>query len=858
MKTLILLLTWATLGMGLGSPVLSAEGVEAARNWWAFQPMLRPQPPEVSGAVGWMGPIDVFLRAKLLEQGLDFNPPADPRAWLRRATLDLIGLPPTPEEMTAWVAELTEGTVVAGDGFGWDRFPEVNADRWVTVRDRAIERLLASPRHGERWAQPWLDLVRYADTHGFEVNTERPNAWPYRDYVIRALNTDVPYDRFVREQLAGDVLGEDAATGFLVAAAVLLPGQIGADDVSKRLARQDALSEIVGGVGQTFLGLSVGCARCHSHKFDPIPHRDYYAMQAFFAGVDYGDRPIRSTDAAERGREADRLGERLMEMEYELTRLEPLARVGEVSGAEAKGLRPAVQARRTTDRFEPVTTRRLRFSIGACTSLQPCLDELEVFTHGRPARNVALAGAGTRARASSTLPDSDIHRLEHLNDGRYGNGRSWISNEMGQGWVELEFEKPETIDRVVWGRDREGQYADRMPTEYWIEVMDDGGTWRRVADSSDRWPLGKSGGKDGETAGVSAEAAAEQARWLAERKSLETRIAALRASQLVYGGVFGAPEITRVLHRGDPEQPKEEVVPAVLSVLGEVRLEAATDDADRRRALADWLTTSTNPLTARVMVNRIWQGHFGIGLVETASDFGRGGTRPSHPELLDWLASEFVRGGWSMKHLHRLILRSTAYGQSSRIHGAGQARDADVRLLWRFPSRRMEAEMIRDSLLAVSGRLNLEMGGRGFDLFRSRGGLNGFPPIESFGAEGRRRMIYAHKVRMEPESVFGAFDCPDAGQTTPRRRPSTTPIQALNLFNSRFTLEESAALAARAVAEAGDGAEVTGSIRRAYRLALLREPRPDEMKTAESVVREHGLTPLCRALLNSNEFLHLP
>jgi hypothetical protein len=252
-----------------------------------------------------------------LEQGLDFNPPADPRAWLRRATLDVIGLPPTPEEMTAWVAELTGDTAAVGDGFGWDRFPAVSAERWVAARDRAIERLLASPRHGERWAQPWLDLVRYADTHGFEVNTERPNAWPYRDYVIRVLNADVPYDRFVREQLAGDVLGEDAATGFLVAAAVLLPGQIGADDVSKRLARQDALSEIVGGVGQTFLGLSVGCARCHSHKFAPIPHRDYYAMQAFVAGVDYGDRRIRSAEAEARGAEAERLEAKVAEIEGE-------------------------------------------------------------------------------------------------------------------------------------------------------------------------------------------------------------------------------------------------------------------------------------------------------------------------------------------------------------------------------------------------------------------------------------------------------------------------------------------------------------------------------------------------------------
>jgi len=256
------------------------------------------------------------------------------------------------------------------------------------------------------------------------------------------------------------------------------------------------------------------------------------------------------------------------------------------------------------------------------------------------------------------------------------------------------------------------------------------------------------------------------------------------------------------------------------------------------------------------MVNRIWQGHFGTGLVETPSDFGRNGTKPSHPELLDWLASEFMRSGWSVKHLHRLTVLSATYRQSNRIEPANQARDADDRLLWRYPSRRLEAEAIRDSMLAVSGRLNLKMYGRGFDLFDKRGGLTGFEPVESFTGEGLRRMIYAHKVRREREAVFGAFDCPDAGQSTAHRRESTTPIQALNLFNSRFTIDESDALATRVKADAGN--DTTAQVRRAWQLALGHEPDAAELADADPVVREYGLATLCRALFNSNEFLYLP
>ena len=965
------------------STVESAPAADRAKDWWSFQP-IRPVAPPAARSVGEVrSPIDAFILATLEEHRITPGPAADRHTLLRRATLDLTGLPPTPAEIGAFLAD------AAPDAFA-----------------KVVERLLASPRHGERWAQQWLDVVRYADTDGFEVNTERPNAWPYRDYVVRAFNSDKPYDRFVGEQLAGDVSGEDAATGFLVAAAVLLPGQIGADDVSKRLARQDALSEIVGCTGQTFLALSVGCARCHDHKFDPIPQRDYYTMQAFFAGVAYGDRPVRTTETEARLREAAALRPGLARIDDALARFEPVAQVltgrraapdartnvvsfppvearfvrftihdtglhptlgliepcideleiftdeavprnialaglgtkATASGSRTSGShrlehlndgrygnakswmsdepgrgwvlfelpaaarigkvvwsrdregaftdrtptahtleagptpgtmtrlahvpppRAAVVPGRNTDRFAPVSARRLRFTIEECTSLEPCLDELEVFTAGPSPRNVALASAGTTASASGTLPGSERHTLAHLNDGRFGNEHSWISATQGKGSVELTFARPEVIDRVVWGRDREGKFTDRLPTRYRIEVADDAGVWRKVAGNEDRRPFSPTAKPPAlvSIAGLAPDEAKEAAGLIDERRRLDARITELSKVPMVYAGVFSEPETTRVLHRGDPEQPKDLVAPTVLSALGTLSMPADSTDPRRRLALGDWITGPAAPLTARVMVNRIWQGHFGVGLVETASDFGTMGARPTHPDLLEWLAGEFVRSGWSMKHLHRLILGSATYARSGRIDRDALAKDGDSRLLWRFPSRRLEAETLRDSMLAVSGRLDLKAGGRGFDLFRSRGGLDGFPPVESFGPEGLRRMVYAHKVRMERESVFGAFDCPDAGQTTARRRQSTTPIQALNLFNSRFTLDEAKAFAARIETEARPGADPAAKARLAYQLAFGRVPGPDELASAVPLVAEHGVATLCRVLFNSSEFLFLP
>ncbi|MCA9154482.1 MAG: DUF1553 domain-containing protein, partial [Planctomycetales bacterium] len=320
---------------------------------------------------------------------------------------------------------------------------------------------------------------------------------------------------------------------------------------------------------------------------------------------------------------------------------------------------------------------------------------------------------------------------------------------------------------------------------------------------------------------------------------------------------------TYVLRRGDPEQRLDRIGPRVPELFANVSLESSesntaaldTPEQDRRLALADWVASPDNPLTARVMVNRVWQYHFGRGLVDTPNDFGVNGARPSHPELLDWLASEFIDSGWSIKHLQRLIVLSATYRQSGQIEPTAEEVDGDVRLLWRYPSRRLEAEAIRDSMLAISGELNLEMGGPGFNFFQTRGGLNGFPPVENFGPNELRRMIYQHKIRMEKVPVFGAFDCPDAGQAMPVRSQSTTAIQALNLFNSQFVMDRAAAFAERIRSEASD---VDGQVARAFALTFGREPSNAEQAACRRTVDQHGLEPLCRVLFNSNEFLFVP
>ena len=1028
------------IAAGARSPKDEVPQVDPKEHW-AYQPIVTRQLPK-----GQQHPIDHFIRRRLEMAGVQAVEPAKPEVLVRRLYLDLHGLPPTVNETQMWVKRLKADSWKPGQPVDQEAFSAL------------VDYLLASPRYGERWAQHWLDVVRYADTHGFEVNTPRQNAWPYRDYVIDAFNTDKPYDRFVFEQLAGDSVGEHAATGFLVAAAVLLPGQIGADAASKRLARQDSLDEIIVGTSATFLGATLGCARCHNHKFDPLSQRDYYAMQAFFAGVEYGDRPVQDADQSQRKAEAKKLDERIAELTKTLGTFEPLAFTGrmivvddedlskvtllkkkmghgtnpagdgrgysddtgdaqrlaniskrrytwwqhkpgedvftwnpkvagrfrlwiswgvhgsgvhtrdaryvldrdgdlatrddqtevakadqyyfsgvnkgttekkplwsglldagvhewtpttrlvlrggmtgtgitadvivmqELTPRESKGqarriprLRDPVRFDRNVERFAPVDTKFVRFTTLATTNnnrYQPCLDELEVFRAG-DVFNVARDSHGTKPSSSGNLSETGKHQLKHINDGEYGNSKSWISSQLGGGWVQLEFPKVEKIDRIEWGRDRQGKFKDRLPVRYRIDTSLDGKAWKTVAQSDDRVVQGTPhdriktllrgalGGAEQEPVGGAEQepvggaesnsvGGADQSlsKWAAELDGLQRRKAELNQPRMVYAGKFRKPDVTKVLHRGDPEQPLDKVRPQVPVILGKLKLAEDTNEQQRRVALARWITARSNPLTARVMANRVWQYHFGRGLVDTPSDLGLNGAQPSHPLLLDWLAQEFVSRGWSLKKLHRLILTSSTYQRSSRVDQQAQVKDADSRLLWRFPSRRLEAEAIRDSILYVSGRLNLKMGGPGFDFFKSRGGLSGFPPVDKFEPEQLRRMIYSHKIRMERVPVFGAFDCPDAGQPTPKRSQSTTPIQALNLFNSRFVLDQSNALAKLAAGK--NPGSVQQQVDFVFRSVVGRLPGRQERAASVAAARDHGLITLCRVLFNSNEFLFIP
>ncbi|MGV3532433.1 MAG: PSD1 and planctomycete cytochrome C domain-containing protein [Chthoniobacteraceae bacterium] len=790
---------------------------------WAFLPVTRPAIP--AGA----DPIDHLIAAKLAEAQLTPASPADRHTLIRRLYFDLIGLPPSPDEVASFVSDKRP-----------EAYPEL------------VNRLLASPRYGERWARHWLDVVRFAETNGFETNTPRPNAWPYRDYVIRAFNEDKPFNRFIVEQLAGDAVGVNEATGFIVGGAwdeVKSP-----DKVLTANQRADELHDMVSTTSSAFLGLTVGCARCHNHKFDPIPQVAYFAMKACFAGVQHGERPLETGNQEERATKQAELLRQLDKLDTEFAAFEPIAE----TSAQPQPSRRAVDPRRNVERFSPTLATRLRFTVSQTTSAEPCIDELEVFTSDG-LTNVALASAGAKATASSVYPNSEIHRLEHLNDGQYGNGRSWISNERGKGWVELEFAKPVEISRVMWARDRESKFTDRLATEYRIEVADPSGQWKVVATSADRLAY-QPGAPADPYAAPSTLAGSDRARYenlAKQRRELSVQLTALARSAMVYAGRITEPEPTFRFHRGDPMHLREEVSPGGLPIMElPFELERPQSSADRRLALGRWIASPQNPLTARVIANRIWQFHFGEGLVSTSSDFGINGAKPSHPELLDWLASELVEHGWSLKHLHRAILNSATYRQSSDASEAGLRVDASTRLLWRFPPRRLEAEPIRDAILSVSGKLDLTAGGPGFSTFKANDNyVRVYEPLTDFGPAQFRRMIYMTKVRMQQDSTFGAFDCPDGGQIAPRRTRSTTPLQALNLLNSSFLLQQAGFFAERLAAEAeGDQRR---QIQRAFQLAFSRDAAPEEATAAQALISEHGLPAFCRAIFNANEFVYV-
>lgn len=685
---LVLLLSLATPAWAAAEPTPSPEADHPLRtparddSHWSFQPLpaatetltrfLHHQPtPQPTPTA-----LDQFIVAPLHAKGLRLGPEADRPTLIRRLSFDLLGLPPSPAEIDAFVN---------------DRSPH--------AYEQLVDRLLNSPRYGERWARHWLDVVRFTESQGFEYDRLRDHAWHYRDYVIRSFNEDLPYDQFMREQIAGDAL-EPTTPSAIIAASLLVcgpydeAGNAQANATQKAITREDELEDLVGVVGQTFLGLTINCARCHSHKFDPIPLEDYYRVKAVFDGVKHGERPIAS--AAETQAHEHR----------------------------AKPLQARVQAE------------------------QQALQSIE---------------AETRRLTLAQIPIPPAHHATQ------------------------------------------------------------------------------------ETARLRLETA---------RKEL----AALPPLPVSYAGRRVEPPTTHVLRRGDVRSPGEAVTPGALSALTalppDLGLGTNAPEAQRRLRFADWLAHPKNPLPARVMANRIWHFHFGQGLVNTPNDFGASGSKPTHPELLDWLAATFVENGWSVKSLHRLILASATYRQSSQPREQALTLDADNLLLWRFPPRRLEAEALRDAVLAVSGQLNLRLGGpsfRPFDILQFP--ANAYLPTDKPEPDHQRRTVYRMNVNSGKDPLLDAFDCPDPSVKTPRRGITTTPLQALGLMNGSFLQRNAAHLAQRAHQEAGPSPEP--AIRHAYRLALGRFPTDPELSRALAATQNRSLTNLCWALLNATEFVYV-
>lgn len=805
-KQVAILTDWITKGaVWPGQMDAVAEVRNQSSDHWSLQP-LRTDFTHDS--------IDGFIHARLKKQGLAPSIEANRRALIRRVALDLTGLPPTPEEVDAWLADKSETA-------------------WQTL----VDRLLDSPAYGDRWAQHWLDVIRYADSRGYEFNSLRGDTWPYRDWVISAFNAGLPWDQFLFQQIAGDTVGVDPATGFLVTAPLPTPPEVGKEEAQIRQARFNALDEVVQNIGASMLGLTVGCARCHEHKFDPISARDYYRVVSVFSGVQYGKRAWRDGKDAERQKAVAAFDAQLAGIGAELKTL-PATR--------------AVDAGRYTDLFKAVEARWVRLSIDETDATRegPAFDEIQVFSAGEDV-NVALASRGAIAGSSGAAKQLGC-RNDMLNDGKFGKESVWIADRRPPAWVQIQLPEPTRIDRLTWSRDRDlalsnpDKHAKRLTSAWRIEVAVTEGQWRPVVP---RYP------SDTVTE------AQRQRRIELEtlRDELRRKRDAANATPLVFAGRFVNPNPIHLLMRGDPGQPRDRVGPGALQILDGFELAPdSTSESERRAAFARWLTNEAAHLTARVAVNRIWQHHFGAGLVDTPSDFGIMGSRPTHPELLDWLAAEFIAGGWKVKSLQRRILASETYRQSSSSRGRSEAIrvDADSRLLWRFPLRRLDAETIRDSMLSVSGNLDPKRSGKGVNIFTREGKFDQWKPLARPPAGSNRRLIYLTRIRGVDDGMFKTFDLPECGQVKDKRTQSTTPLQALNLLNGPFSLEQSAALATRVKREAGAdlNAQVTGVFER----ILCREPTDQEMRVCLATAQAEGLETVCRALFNSNEFLFLP
>jgi hypothetical protein len=882
---------WIRQGAPWPRELVLAEPSEHNGPWWAVQPLQRPAVPRVNAPEWIRTPIDAFILNALEGKQLKPSREADRRTLIRRLSYDLLGLPPTPEEV---------------DSFVNDPNP--------AAYERLVDRLLASPHHGERWGRHWLDVMHYGDTHGYDKDKRRDHAWPYRDYVIRAFNEDRPYSRFIQEQLAGDVLYTAdpqgvVATGFIAAGPWDFVGHVELREgtVDKEKTRLIDRDDMLANAMSTFASLTAHCARCHDHKFDPIPQRDYYQLQAVFAGVDRGDRPLPSPER-ERQRsglqqrretavarlndvlrqidalhppERSRIDAAINSMRRELASLTPTTAPG---NSPTNGYHSAVHSK-------PDAVAWVQIDLGSALPI----DEIRIIP-ARPTDFPDTPGFGYPARIKVELSDETTFAAS---DVVYGGNRRDDINHADEADVIRPRGRRARFVRVsasrLWKRSEDYVFALAE-----LEIISGGknvargapvtsldsieaGRWSASAlvDGFDsRNPRPPDGDPDAERrhellfriahdeveragraeALIGPELRATRDAVTAEIAAIDAANKTLPAPPLVFAAQSHAPRPIRLLRRGDVEQPADAIGPGALSCIPGLESEFpdTDDEGARRRAFASWLANSNNVLTWRSIVNRIWHYHFGRGLVDTPNDFGRNGSRPSHPELLDWLAAEFRAGGQSLKRLHRLIVNSATYRQTSEHSDYAAKVDADNRFLWRMSRRRLDAESIRDAALAVADRLDSRMGGPGFELFRFK---DDHSPIYDHDApdridppEGRRRTVYHFIVRSVPNPFVECLDGADPNAMVPVRNTTISALQALALLNDPFMLSQAEAFANRVQKASSDPSQ---QVDITFRLAFGRHASDEELESLAPYVRKHGLPNLCRLIYNMSEFLFI-
>ena len=858
----------------------------AGRDWWSLQPIRHPTPPTSGNAALARNPIDRFILARLAEHKLAPNPPIDRRGYLRRVSFDLLGLPPTPGQLASFLDDLAPG-----------------AER------RLVDRLLASPHHGERWGRHWLDVIGYTESDGFEHDKFRPHSWRYRDYVINSFNTDLAYDEFVRQQIAGDALEEPtrhsiAATGFLVSGEWDEVQNVGASKSEMRRAHEEQIAELVGTVTGTFLGLTVNCCRCHDHKFDPLPQADYYRIKAVFDGVDHrqgqNDDGNRSILPKHKIRQLELakvpLNRQRESLKADLARLRRLLPGDAVPG---KGSRPvdtlvdgrhgrALNASHTQATLPskavyhqpPLTIEcwalarsRDKFNVFVANNLKSSGEHWELYSFsGKGDFSVYMPGyEPATIRSNVVITDGRWHYLAMQFDG--SSVRMYVDGRQVKHQPVTRNGKPGPLGTLDFGGYTPGPVGcdgavddvrisntirpinQVAPTPFTVDKHTVG-LW-----NFDTLRAGRLADLSRVTAKPARQAAERRTRQLTRQlQTIETRLSSL-VHPMGYIGFRHQPEATYVLLRGDIKARGPRVVPGGLSAFpglpGDLRLPPDAPEAERRYRFARWVTDPRNPLAARVMANRIWQFHFGSGLVLNASDLGFNGGRPSHPLLLDWLASELIRSGWSLKHLHRLIVLSSTYRQSSAIRPRAAARDTGNRWLWRFAPRRLEAEVVRDAMLAVSGELNRTMHGASMQPFTVTVFNTSFYHLfDSSDAKFNRRTVYRANVITGRDPLLDCFDCPSPSVATPRRRTTVTASQALSLMNNSFVLRQASQFARRVQEIASDSPASQADW--SFRLSLCRPPSVEERRQLATLIQDHGLEHACWALLNSSEFLYSP